>query len=318
VLLHNDNVLFGAASQLGEYVIVRRGAGNEIRLPRQQVACWADSLRDLYRYRVDHRENRDLASLLKDARWCIRYDLFDLARQEISSVFALDPINQEAQRLASQIERIVSPPRPKIRSQLETSVQSVTYQDPQGDLGGVDLVGLRGFASGVQPMLVNRCGRCHSHTSGRTWILLTPSPGARATARMTRENIAASLRFIDPHTPHNSQLLIKAVTPHGGGPAPLNVRQSKAIEALQNWVSAVTATLASRQPARENRSPGVEPSSGQSSAQPSFESWLVDRDATADPVGYVNGAVQTDTPARLPQVDNPFDPALFNRRYHPE
>ncbi len=83
VLLRNDNVLFGSATQQGDYVIVQRGHGNEIRLPRGDVACWAGSIRNLYQYRVDHRPKGNLAALIKDAHWCLRYDLLDLAGADI-------------------------------------------------------------------------------------------------------------------------------------------------------------------------------------------------------------------------------------------
>ena len=79
VLLKNDNVLFGRARQLGEFVMVTTAAGGEVRLPRMSVACWAESIRDLYQFRVDQRGKPNLSSHLHDARWCVRYDLYDLA-----------------------------------------------------------------------------------------------------------------------------------------------------------------------------------------------------------------------------------------------
>ena len=79
VLLTNDNVLFGHARQVGQWVLVRTGQGGEVQLPREEVACWAGSPRDLYRYRVDHRQKGDLAARLRDAEWCLRYELYDLA-----------------------------------------------------------------------------------------------------------------------------------------------------------------------------------------------------------------------------------------------
>ena len=62
VLLTNGNVLFGNAKQQGEWILILNGEGNVSQLPRQQVACWAPSIEDLYQYRVDRRNDGDLGA----------------------------------------------------------------------------------------------------------------------------------------------------------------------------------------------------------------------------------------------------------------
>ncbi len=113
VLLRNDNVLFGVARQVGEFVVVETGQGGEIKLARQEVLCWANSVRNLYRYRVDHRQQGDLSALVRDARWCLRYDLYDLAAQEVRRIRTVDPRNTEAnlieRQLRSQVANVGTP-----------------------------------------------------------------------------------------------------------------------------------------------------------------------------------------------------------------
>lgn len=313
VLLKNDNVLFGSATQLGDFVIVRRGPGNEIRLPRKDVACWADSVRNLYRYRVDHRPKQNIAALIKDARWCLRYDLTDLANDDIQSALRLDPRHRDVLRLQRQLERRFSPaPKTVSYSTAPLLVQQAGHSDDPPDLSGADLHVLASFARDIQPMLANRCGTCHSHTSPRAWKLTTHSVGARVSARTTRENLSATMRFIDPGQPESSELWVKAVTPHGGAPAALDPRRQKAMTAFQQWLGSLTLSYGDSvpPPPRVSEPTHAEPANEQ---QP-----LIDDEPASGTRMKLRPVAGPHGPARLPQVANPFDPDLFNRRYHPQ
>lgn len=325
VLLRNDNVLFGTASQQGEYVIVRRGADNEIRLPRKDVACWATSVRNLYRFRVDHRRAGDVAAMLKDARWCVRYDLYDLADQEIDAILTIAPGHSEAVRLQGQLYRKLTPVRPAGSWQDSSTVQTVSHvEEAQPDLSRVDLVALTRFAKGIQPMLLNRCGNCHDHTTDRAWTLLKPSPGTRASSRMTRENLALTLQFIDDATPESTQLWSKAVSPHGGAKAALNPRHDKAMRILRQWMLSVQSPVARSKElessnARSDGHGDTDDASKQDAAKASDAGDAKQENAEPVEAGWpVEHSAKSDSPRRLPNVANPFDPDLFNRRYHPE
>jgi hypothetical protein len=315
VLLQNDNVLFGRARQVGEFVVVRTGQGGQVQLSRKEVACWADSTRDLYRYRVDHRRKGDLAAHVRDARWCLRYDLYDLAAQEIRVIRTYDPENIEAKRIEGELRRLTSPRAPQHAVSLarSSSATSLGHEDSGHDLGSVDLATLRGFASHIQPMLLNRCARCHSGNSAQVsqWNLVTPSAGARASSRMTRENLAASLRYIDRNVPQQSELLVKATTPHGGTDAPLDPRSAKAIALFKRWIVMASHPVATPSSVQHNEAgPGV-------AALPEIERAVFAERPVVNPTGLPSTSSDR-TPSRLPEVTNPFDPDLFNRRFHSE
>jgi hypothetical protein len=321
VLLQNDNVLFGSASQLGDFVIVRRGQGNEIRLPRKDVACWADSVRNLYRYRVDHRPKQNVGALVKDARWCLRYDLNDLAELDLRSALQLDRRHPEALRLQRQLERRISPtPTTVSYSSTPLVVKQAGYRNDPPDLSGADLHVLASFARDIQPMLANRCGTCHSHTSSRDWKLTTHSGGARVSARTTRENLSATMRFIDRGQPESSELWVKAVTPHGGAPAALDLRRQKAMTAFQQWLGSLTGSYGDSVPRPPMDSvPRPPKDRGPTHAEPAFEQQPpIDDEGASGTRMKLRRVTDPHTPARLPRVANPFDPDLFNRRYHPE
>lgn len=312
VLLENDNVLFGHAYQMGEFVVVQTGHGGEVQLSRKDVSCWATSLRGLYQYRVDHRQQGNLDAHIRDARWCLQYDLFDLAAQEIATAQEINPASQAAKSIQGQLKRLTES-RAKMNSDVIVQpppVQPVGYEDDrvEYETASVDLLSLRGFASHVQPMLLTRCGRCHSDDTARAWTLVVPSAGARASSQITHVNLAASLRYLDQISPSESELLVKATTPHGGAGAPLSARNAKAIESLKRWIAMTV-----------NAMPPTNTGNHQSDRQQPAETppYIAERGVIPDAAPSSPNKA-TGQPERLPQVRNPFDPDLFNRRFHPD
>jgi hypothetical protein len=308
VLLRNDNVLFGQAQQVGEFVIVRTGQGSEMQLARKDVACWADSIRHLYQFRIDHRQKGDVGAHLRDARWCVRYDLYDLADTEIQAIKEIDPKNVQAMIIENQLRRLKTPrakvePIPEMPSPV---VQTSGFTDDGADSESVDLPTLRRFASHVQPMLVNRCGRCHGRDSKLQWTLDVPLGGARASSRMTRRNLAALLTYIERGVDGESDFLSKATTPHGGGPAPLELRNAKAVDSLRQWLLMAQHRISIPPTNRRGSDHNVK------SVDPLANPRFAQHNVPSGDAGPLSDA--GDQPVRLPQVANPFDPDLFNRR----
>lgn len=344
VLLRNDNVLFGAARQVGQFVVIKTGQGGEIKLDRQEVLCWADSIRNLYRYRVDHRQRGDLSAMARDARWCLRYDLYDLVAQEIRQIRALDPDNAEAKKIEDQLRRQVvwqeAPTQPvdgEVEATMSPAIRIVGYEDPEvSDADSlevdpeeppvaVDSQTLHRFASHIQPMLSNRCGRCHEAGKREAggWTLMLPPAGSRASARMTRDNLSSVLVHIDPVAPDQSPLLVMATTAHGGQEAPLDARNAKAVELLKLWLwMAASSTLEPSDPESTSGTSGgrsgevVDASPRSASRLPEPADLVSGSNSIPSPeVAGLNLDAMPSGPARLPQVANPFDPDLFNRRF---
>lgn len=360
VLLKNDNVLFGRARQLGEFVMVTTAAGGEVRLPRVSVACWAEHIRDLYQFRVDQRGKPNLRSHLRDARWCVRYDLYDLAAKELIAARRIEPNNKEAIVLENRLRNLVAP-RPVNKSAAtrigagqnvisvdgENEIRPAAFDADHSDASDFDPDTVRRFASHIQPMLINRCGVCHQ-TMARTvdnqipatkWHLLVPSVGSRASAAITRSNLQGMISYIDAQAPQNSPLLVMATTDHGGSTAPLGQRNTKAIQSLDYWVKLAANSLRNGQQLTQeertseeddvqgniSRDRNTVPSSGISEVAPmnsAFgrlleESTVTSMDAPGvPPAKDLPGHGVKSVPHRLPPVSNPFDPDLFNRRFH--
>jgi hypothetical protein len=328
VLLENDNVLFGVAKQIGEFVIIQSGRGGEVKLPRTSVACWSSSLQDLYQYRVDHRKDGVLAHHIRDANWCLKNDLRELATKELETIKKIAPNHPSIPTLERRIN---------LASKASTAPQSLVIQQPgpiassesadsDAELAGAEssppsaaeLLALRRFASHIQPMMVNLCGNCHSQSNDpandqtndtASFVLNLPPPGSRASSQMTRENLAATMAFIDQTNPDHSDLLIKATSAHGGVDAPLKMRNAKAIYSLRSWLM-----LASNAQATST----IQRASHESAIESDEVPFIAERPAFNETPVAKPTLRASNIPSRLPQVANPFDPKLFNRRFHPE
>ena len=246
VLMTNQNVLFGTAHQRGEYVIVRRDDDSEIQLSRHDVACWAKSLRGLYQYRVAHRSGTGLDVYLESARWCLRYELFDLASQELQAASRIDPRNQSIQILEQQIRRAVlanaegvvvhDPTKPLFDS---NSVHLAAHAEASSVEEGFDAATLQQFARQVQPLLMNRCGTCHTQQSERAWQLTLAAAGSRASARMTKANLAATMPYVNADRPLDSELYRRAIDGHAGKKETLGPLATVPTRSLIEWLRRV-------------------------------------------------------------------------------
>ena len=325
LLLRNDNVVFGVAQQDGEHVVVRRGDGTQLRIPREQVLCWADRLPDLYQYRLDHRVGSNVRVHLKEARWCLRYGLLRQAEDELRQVRRLDPASRQAELLRRQLafatnDRLGHPPDAPTaiagwnRFQSSVTIDRSPVQQVDHQIV-IEPEMLHTFVSQVQPILINRCGNCHSHTRNLGWTLITPTRGTRTSARMARENYLATVPLAEGSKATESELLRYATKPHGGADAPLGPRNAKASATLQRWVVMIADRLAEtdHQPLDEASPSTREERNG--STEPNWPA--ADATFKDSPLETASaGPSKTETIRRLPTVENPFDPELFNRSFH--
>lgn len=307
VLLKNDNVLFGTAFQVGEYVVIRRGDQSELRMPRTSVACWAGSPRDLYRYRIDHRETEGFDTHIKEADWCLQNDLVDLAEIELQFAKEIMPVSQAVARLEERIRRINSPISASVP--LVENVMPVAHEEESIAPNAFDPQTIGNFARNVQVTLINRCGNCHAADTDRAWTIASPPGKARASAEMTSENLLATLPFIDSAQPLNSLLLTKALTAHGGAAAPLGPRHAKAVYSLRRWLLQAGQSLRTQAASQPS-------SATEFVSEESAESYLTAKQPESQeelPDEQVGNAT---VPHRMPEVEDPFDPDLFNRQFH--
>ena len=277
------------------------------------MACWANSVRDLYRFRVDHRETQGFDVYLQEAQWCLQNELPDLAQKELALAKAIMPQSDQVKRMEARIDRAVSPTGRSVP--IAKNILPVNNVDTPTINYGLDQVAMGAFARSVQVTLVNRCGNCHAPETNRQWQINSPPGNSRASAETTNENVLATLPFIDWASPQRSPLLIKATTPHGGLPAPLGARHYKAIHSLKYWLQ-----QAGRSMRNEAEADAINAQERVARSLP--DSYMAKR-PQQQPEQVLDQARQfpentedSTTPNRMPQVQDPFDPELFNRQYH--
>jgi hypothetical protein len=340
------------AYQVGESIVIRRGDPNlnqqsELRMPRSAVACWADSIRDLYRYRIDTRGTTSFETHLRDARWCLRNDLLDLSIAELQSAKAFRPGSAVVARLEERIEHAISSPNYDAASLKQShadqhhpgSVATVGHKEPSLASAGISDPLKAEFARSVQVTLINRCGNCHSTTSDRSWKIALPPGKSRASAALTYENLDAILPFIDTDQPLASPLLTKATMYHGGSTyrteePPLGNRHARAIDSLKRWLlqmgqqirqsnsgdHAVAPMSMNRRPlpalATEIAQPAKRAGDAYLAAKQSESAIETSGERGSAGKSHSAGDHGQSAPMRMPKVDNPFDPELFNRQFH--
>lgn len=311
VLLRDGAVLRGTVDEEPGQIVIRH-QGSEIRLTRDRVACWADSLDGLYQFQLDRRRIFTVETHVDAARWCLRHGLHERAAAELIAASRHDPHHPEVERTTRELrvaaqreeagdQTAADDPRSAARPETEEGdppSEVAPEKAPRLERIEADLV--REFTAHIQPLLTNRCNgaACHGSGSSTAFRLADDTTGSsRPSASITRRNLQAALSWVDLEHPLASPLLVRALEPHGGSrAAPLGVREQAAVDNLRQWVSSL--------PSRSGEFATREVQDPQLAAQNQVQSPA--SPASADDAGL---------PVRLPGVEDPFDPELFNRRF---
>jgi hypothetical protein len=315
VLLADQAVVAGTVREEADRIVIEQPGSVEIRLPRSRVACWADSLQGLYQFQLDQRQKNSLEQHWELARWCIRNRYFAGAAHEISAANRLAPDHQETARLEVQLRKeleaqvTTNASRPSDQVATEQNAEQNTEQNAESpnSMNQMTEHELKLFSQTIQPLLTNSCGTraCHGGPGVAFQIELPAAGMSRQNSVQTQHNLRETLRWLDNSQPSSSPLLVRAQEAHGGLlKAPLNERHRQGMQSLQRWAEAVAGGQNAQPQLDTNELAAVATSSTNSQTE-----------AT----GLINSPSRPPgTTIRLPAVPDPFDPELFNRRFHRE
>jgi hypothetical protein len=340
-------VLKGSVRQEPDRVILIQPNG-EIRFPRSRVACWANSLAGLYQFQIDHLPANDIYEHSRLVTWCLRHNYLPGAEAQLQAVAKLDPnhpqlplLKAELALLRAQLERTTHSTVERdtaIRQAGHTSLlpreTQTTPATPSQSQPVSEKLGsrqIREFAVTIQPLLNNRCATaaCHGNGSQAAFQFRSTSIGtARPSQAVTLANLEEVVKWINSDQPLDSPLLVQAQQAHGGtSEAPLE-RTKTAENRLQNWIEQVAA--ASSNPNRpadnladqslQSLTPLARAGTGQSESGQSGTGTASTTNAAnsqSPPPQTPRSGQATTVPVRLPRLDDPFDPQLFNRKMHP-
>ena len=354
LLLRNGNVLEGKITQVGEsYEAVVDGG--RVRVKASEVELCCPTLEEGYRRKRSLVQPGDVRGHLELAQWCQRHGLLAAAAGELAQARALEPRHPLISMVERRIRTSLYQPE-RIEWPVERGVKGVDPPPSSEELDrlvrGMPPGSVETFTQTVQPVLANNCSMAGCHgpdTESRFRLLRTPS-GRPASRRLTQRNLHSTLEWIDRDTPAASRLLTAPIRPHGSAQAAVftdqQVEQYQQLVDWVNWVAqseepGASATHESKQalPRRDvppwPTIPAVHTDSVESAGDDSPHGGL-GAYSPGRPTPYGELALGASSPppdrpgtissptvkpsASMPRfvpVD-PFDPAIFNRRFFPE
>lgn len=238
LILANDRVLEGEIGKLGNQYQIRRGAGETlIDADRAKRLCrdWDDALA----YMRSQANLADPDERLRLARWCRQYELREQALVEVRVALEMRPTHAETKHLAHILERACKPaPAPAPRAVQAAPAPMPERQPERQPALDVSADTLAGFATKVQPILMNACAACHTRGRGGSFQLdVVTETGARA---ITQRNLAATMPYLKLDQPNASPLLAKSVSAHGEAAlAPIRDRRAVPFQVLHAWIEQV-------------------------------------------------------------------------------
>lgn len=328
LLLQSERGLDGDIEKFGEQYRIRRGQ-SEVWLPADKVARLCVDWEDAYAYMKTRANLGDADERLRLARWCQLNNLRPQALVEAKAALDMRPGHAESRQLVLMLTRTVASPSPPVKMPVPAPAKTTT--SPAARDISADSLAI--FATRVQPILMNTCVTCHSAGRGGAFELIRTDGGHRS---FTQANLAAVLTHVRVDNPSLSPLLIKAVSRHGeAANAPLKDRQAIPYKALQGWIEHLVANNPHLR--YDDREP-VTASKASAKAEVFAQTQVPPRARPLSPPGNLPAlpaAVPlktsppqlTQAPATAPAlasaeeaqepalgVQDPFDPAIFNRQ----
>jgi hypothetical protein len=341
LVLRNGRVLRGEITHVGDRFIVAIGDTDEVAVPMASVDLQCNSLEEAYRRRSERLSPAATAAVhLALADWCLTNALLPQAAEQLMVAQQLEPENADVARFERRLHlaaRHGETPAAAQHAQPARPAAGPVKLEPQADLEqftrGLPPGTLEHFTSGIQPLLVNRCGAsgCHGPNAESEYRLARPMAGRLASRRLTQRNLYASMQYVDKEKPLSSPLILQATQAHGKSrQAPIDVRETESLRQLAQWLTRFQQTPT--RPANPET-----PSTVLSQPDTATDSnvRLVDHQEpiatsieevegdevtppAAEPHAGKSSQSPTDTPAppAAAGVTDPFDPDIFNRRHH--
>lgn len=322
VVLRNGQIIEGDVLRAGDYFVVTKGKGSEVWLKTDDVECCCASVLEAYEFKAAHVSGLGTKPHLDLARWCLRQNLYEKCEQQLATAKAADPTNPQIKELETLLALAREAPPPPSAAAPPTGM--VSADELEKRLRALPKGSVEKFGAIVQPILLNRCGanRCHGPNAESAFRLLRPPPGQIASRRFTQRNLYETLKHVDSSAPDSSPLVSMPQRRHGNAlTAVFDKHSEQQLAELIAWVrlTAANPPAASVSPTRISTTsaalsqpaaappPANAPAERTASPQPGIR---VMRPPLDQPTGH-SAASTRESPLR-----DPYDPEIFNRRYH--
>jgi hypothetical protein len=333
LLLREGGVLSGQISHAGDRYFVTE-PGSEISVAAANVELVCRSLPDAYEHRRSALQQPTADDHLALAEWCLCYDLFSQAAEQLIAVRGLDarhPKLAVLERRLAVASRTLDARSAHSPSAASESSAIRAIEQPKPFVGEVTSEAVERFARKVQPILVNNCTNagCHRSNGSQSFQLDRALLHDMGNRRSTQQNLAAVLALVDRERPQESPLLKVARTDHGGMTRPIfGPRQHLQFQQLVEWVG-----LVAHADMGDAGKPATVAESGVT-AEPNAVAAAAELPASEQvtPAAYIadNGPDEGSTASHVEpkkavplrrgaaveawQPKDPFDPEIFNRQ----
>lgn len=319
LLLKNGGVVRGETSRSGDRWLVKN-AGREIQLPAGNVDIVARTLAELYDAQRLRLTRPTAEAHLGLAEWCLRNELLPQASRELSAARALDPRNPRLALLEQRLAIATAPraARPVVQPEAaqspraSVSAPATINEDAHAVITPPNLSDavIERFTRRVQPILINNCttAGCHQPGGTQAFQLDRALLHGLSNRRSTMSNLTATLALVDRERPQQSPLLTVPRVAHGGMEQPVfGPAHKKLVEQLIEWVTLVADKAA------------VEPTvATDTTTQPGSRATENLQPASFDEATLAQPTAGPRYGAQLQpwRPKDPFDPEIFNRRFH--
>ena len=341
ILMKTGRVMTGFATRNAGGWLVEQSNGR-IQVPEDQVNVVADSLVDAYRKQRDSVVEPTPATHMNLAQWCISYRLHHQAREELRKCLRLDPEHASARKLLKRLDDMLEPSNaPRVAEVPGRTIQGFLAPDVES-LGGLSPESAAAFTQKIQPLLTNKCGNgsCHGTTASRVesdGFRLHPVRLGAASHRMhTERNLAEVLRYVDLQEPALSPLLTIPRGSHAGTSGVFNGSTGHGqLKTLREWTKAVAREKQIQEEELSGRPALIAKSRRPPIASPATAAIPPEVDDSGYPADFsqpqtVDSTLDGSSAKSLPGLiapaqseirtadkpHDPFDPDIFNRRFH--
>jgi len=331
LLLNNGQVLRGTVTLDGDRYVVHSGT-SEIRVPQDAVEHVCRSLAEGYQRKRAAMFAAGGRTRTRLIQWCLAQGMLDEAERELAEAERLDPNNLRYDLLRRQVKLAREPIEP---AEPPAPPAEPLVSDAQLDIlvRTLPSTAVESFSQTVQPLLLNNCAAagCHGPSPRSDFQLIRLARGITPNRRVTQRNLHAALAWIDRDHPDASRLLSAAAQAHGNtqhhkfegteGPVFRHlaawVRQvaDPAVASPPSTVESSEATLS--QSISDSDTRRSLPNAAQRNQSARGVAGPFDRSQSSP---SADGPQTTSLPSTAPQEKapaDPFDPEVFNRRYHP-
>lgn len=329
VVLVDGQVLFGIVSETPGGYRIDIGDTHFV-VPFERVRLTAESLAAAHELLRDALREPTAEDHLVLAEWCLKQNLVDQAKQEVTAALKLEPLRSDARALLARVDERLGTKTTTSRVVRVSSESAKSAMETPHTLIPADLSpqGFQDFMRQVQPLLMNKCGNaaCHGGGAKNAFRLVPARLGTAGHRYGTEQNLEMVFRFLDFSDPLRSPLLVKpAESTDVHRDLFLGPRRAPQFDVFRDWVMQLTETPVTVQEATTAK----ERSHRDALPVASTVSTSATTPASSPPPAHsepkpLRPSISSREPdeklllerIRQEQSPDPFDPEVFNRRVH--